>query len=127
MSEYLKDIESTIIRSIVSSIPLMIILIAVPVLSINSFLKPANEDVWEWFQRSGALMVILSVWIEVNLYKSSNHIYLAGFDLGGPEEKLANKFKLKFSFVKYFGVAGALSGTFIWGYGDVFYKLFTLH
>ena len=125
MSEYLENIESIIIRSIVSSIPLMIILIAIPVLSINSFLKPADEDVWQWFQRSGALMVILSVWIEVNLYKSSNHIYLTGFDLGGPEERLANKYKLKFSLVKYFGVVGALSGTFIWGYGDVLYKSFT--
>ena len=125
MSEYIENIESKIIRTIVFSIPLMITLIVVPMLSINSFLKPADEDVCEWFQRSGALMVILSVWIEVNLYKTSNHIYLTGFDLGGPDEKLANKYKLIFSLVKYVGVAGALSGTFIWGYGDILYKLFT--
>lgn len=110
--------ESKTKEQLLSCIPLFVLSIIIPVLAYNSLLLPLNEKPEIWFQRSGSFTVLFSVWAEYNLMKVNNLMVLSASGLGGTVEH-RNKYEKIYSFSKYFAIVIAVTGTFIWGYGDL--------
>jgi hypothetical protein len=115
------EAERKIRAELWQSLPLLLLTALIPILAFKSFLMPDEEDVAIWFQRAGSLMVVSSVWVEFKLFKIAADIYPSGV-FSQDDTRLTEKYSVYFGVVKYLALAGALFGTVIWGYGDVFYK-----
>jgi len=63
-----------------------------------------------WFQRSGALIVVLGVICE------SKHVQMV---LSKNVGAMGDTYKFKHKFINHAGFLIALTGTVIWGYGDL--------
>ena len=79
-----------------------------------------------WFQRSGALIVIAALWIELRLSSVSGSITKSeGRKVTGNDfilrEELLNRFDVSLARLKRLGLFFAFLGTVIWGYGDIIY------
>lgn len=111
--------ESKIRSNLLSCIPLFLIAMAIPCFAYNELLLPLGEDPKIWFQRSGSFTVLFSVWAEYNLMKISGDIELPGSSYS-QQSDVAEKYGTVFSVAQYCAIALAISGTFIWGYGDFF-------
>ena len=57
------------------SIALIFIGILIPVLSIMVDWRPENEKISTWFQRSGSLLVVFSVFVEFKLFALYSTIF----------------------------------------------------
>ena len=110
--------EKEIIWALSTSVPLIILAILAPVLASYAFVKPELESLVIWFQRSGSITVMLAVWMEYNLSKVNEHINLSGIVVND-QTNLSNKYKTIYRITQYIGVLLAISGTIIWGYGDL--------
>lgn len=77
-----------------------------PFLILYQIIEPINNDPTEvWFQRSGSVIVTLSIFAELFiLLKPKNSLQ---------ESSIANIFLL-------LGLVFSIIGTLIWGYGDLF-------
>ena len=115
------DFEKEVLfyRTIV--VVLLMLLILLPFLASYGVLKPANEKIEIWFQRSGSIIVLLGSLAEYCSFKMHNvfsPIHLSN-------EPLFNT-KLKYCLqAKWLMVISAIFisfGTIVWGYGDLFYK-----
>ena len=113
------------------SVPMLLIFsILAPILAWGNVLNFCGEPTSSWFQRSGALMVLFAVWAEFNIFRVgylSNPISddtKSWWDYVITEE-LNFKFSGIVSYIKYATALVAISGTFIWGYGDILYKVAT--
>jgi len=116
-----KDVkrEAEIIRSeLLKCIPLFLIPLAAAIAAYNSVLIPCEENPDIWFQRSGSIVVVFAVWIEYKLFGINGYINPTGSITSwdainnenyGTIHKVAS------------GLATilAVSGTVIWGYGDL--------
>jgi len=102
-------------------IALILILIALlfPYLAFTGYLKPEDEHLNVWFQRSGSLMVLLSLIAEYLISRLHGAIRPAGFT-SQATEKIRKKLELPLMVLRYVGAAVAVGGTLIWGYGDIF-------
>ena len=79
----------------------------------------SNES---WFQRSGSLMVLFAVLLQLNLLKYSEVEESSGvFIEGKPAMKSRPLPPLKKAMQLLAFILAAL-GTFIWGYGDLLFK-----
>jgi hypothetical protein len=102
--------------------PIILLAIAVPVISIYApNLMPEKETIGSWFQRSGAIVVALAVWIEIKNNTISGFIYPSGVSTNQFKE-LKKAYGLYFNLVKWSGFILAIIGTVIWGYGDIPFK-----
>ena len=63
-------------------------------------------------------MVMFAVWMEYNLSKVNEHINLSGIVVS-QQTQLSEKYKTTYRISQYLGVVLAISGTVIWGYGDL--------
>lgn len=114
--------DREILKALLSSLPLIILAIIFPVLAAHAFLKPDTELLPQWFQRSGSITVMFSVWCEYNLAKVNGYIYPSGL-VALDDAQLSEKYKKIYKIARYFGVLLAISGTIIWGYGDQLIKV----
>ena len=110
--------EKEILWALGTSIPLIIVAVLAPLLAFHSFIKPDTESVLIWFQRSGSITVLFAVWMEYNLSKVNEHINLSGIVIS-EQTNLSKKYKTIYRITQYIGVLLAISGTIIWGYGDL--------
>ena len=124
IDQFLADAEVRIRRALFWSIPLLLLTLALPVAALYGVLVPENESISTWFQRSGSIMVICSLWVEYKLFGINGDVFPSGL-CSGQEVRLAEQYKLRVQIVKYMAVVGALSGTVIWGYGDLLWQLKT--
>lgn len=61
---------------------------------------------------------MFAVWVEYNLSKVNEHINLSGVVVSS-QTRLSKKYKIFYKLTEYLGVLLAISGTIIWGYGDL--------
>lgn len=85
-------------------------------------LKPSDELLAFWFQRSGSIIVVLALWIELKNNKANSLINPRGF-ITEEFEVIKKEYGKRHSFVTWFGFWVAIIGSIIWGYGDILFKL----
>jgi len=101
---------------------LLIVCAVVPVIwSLTIDLKGCS-DCHYWFQRSGSLMVLFAVLLELNSLKyhevkGSKNTFVNGKRVAISEELPVFKKAMRIT-----GFLLAIAGTFIWGYGDLPFK-----
>ena len=106
---------------------LIILAILPPILTITvPEAKPESESISTWFQRSGSIMVILAIWVElkmlsINKYMNLHEAVVATSDF--PELKV-QRCKPYYKAMMFFAFVIAIIGTAIWGYGDLFLPYF---
>ncbi len=119
--EWMEQARKRIRRTLLLCTPLIFLGIFIPVIAICEPIIPANQEVNEWFQRSGSILVLLVVWLEVLTHSIDGYIYPSGM-------ATSHHVKLKVIFKKYYliirvsTVLMAIAGTAIWGYGDLFFN-----
>lgn len=108
-------------RNYLLDILLLLLGIVPTILSFYIDMKLSIESNY-WFQRSGSLMVLCAVLIELNAINYKEVIASKNTYIGGKPvvvESPIPKFK---QYIKFLGLAMAVVGTFIWGYGDLPFK-----
>jgi len=89
--------------------------------SVGSYLFSQATGESHWFGRSGAVVVLLSVWVETRNYSVQQRLNdcrqsAAGFIGGLPQDwSMPRRRKL----LEYVTLLIVLMGTLIWGYGDL--------
>ncbi|WP_299768915.1 hypothetical protein [uncultured Pseudoteredinibacter sp.] len=99
------------------------LILAIFVCLLSAFLPlfPEGESQLSWFQRSGSVLVVFTVWVQFKL--SGVQVY---FETGG--------YQIPFDIPRPLGVVhfitvianttGMILGTVIWGYGDILIRIF---
>lgn len=98
-----------------------ILAVSAPFASIYIPWRPENIDLGNWFSRSGAAMVVLSLLAEANALKIFNIFHPSGFvDISFKDfEEKFNKWPALLNKIAFTLIA---IGTLIWGYGDILFK-----
>ena len=105
------------------TLPLLLLSIIIPIAAWHGVFQ-YDEDVTLWFQRSGSLMVLFSVWAEYNLFKIDK-LTKPTNEEGVSFEDFAHRAALDtdygtiIKFYKLITAILAVIGTVIWGYGDI--------
>jgi len=108
-------------KQLLFCIPLFILAITIPIAAYFGFAKPEPDSTDVWFQRSGSLTVLLSVWAEYNLMKVNNLLQISYSTWGGANIQIETKYKNLHMKANYIAIVLAITGTFIWGYGDLLF------
>ncbi len=108
---------------LLTCLPLLILAIALPV-SAWCGIGSLDEEVKIWFQRSGSITVLLAVWVEFKLFTINKHLSPMGESgVSWNDLKLRDELQVKYntlvSRLKYVVATFGISGTVIWGYGDL--------
>lgn len=80
--------------------------------------QPEGETLASWFQRSGSILVVITVFSEFKLLSIYSTVYPGGSTVtyGNAVSEIQIRFyKILSSFVFFL----AIMGTLIWGYGDI--------
>lgn len=97
---------------------LSLVAIAIPVCALLVPIRPTGEPLGVWFQRSGSVMTVLCLVLDLKVFSIHGRLFPSGM-----VDKDFGKFK-----TKYLPVKNALTillliltavGTVIWGYGDL--------
>ncbi len=81
----------------------------------NGFFIPEIDKNPIWFQRSGSIAVILSIFAELFFIKES--LGLAELE----EENVKKRYKPLIVITNILAFVSIVVGTFVWGYGDLIY------
>lgn len=100
----------------------LILAAVVPFAACSFDLKPAIDTQAEWFQRSGSIMVLIAVAVEYELFKISSVVDPSGFASVKTNE-LRDTYFPRLGSLKIIGAMIAITGTVIWGYGDILYNI----
>jgi hypothetical protein len=119
----LAEVERKVTHRLLATIPAMILILALPVFAWNGVLQ-YDADTATWFQRTGSIVVLLAVWIEYMLFRvdrlcnpiSGNGVTYQDM---AHRDALAIKYNRGISHYKLVVAAIAVTGTIIWGYGDI--------
>ncbi|MEC4728978.1 hypothetical protein HWQ46_26045 [Shewanella sp. D64] len=114
----MREAEDQIKKQLLFCIPLTLLAVTFPLAAWFSHFVPSGEPPDVWFQRSGSITVLLAVWMEYNLMKVNEHVNPSGSTYS-QQENLSQKYVKKFKIAQYIIVILAISGTLIWGYGDL--------
>lgn len=98
-----------------------LILVMACIFAISSYAFSQATGEAHWFGRSGAVVVLLSVWVETRNYATQQRLNdcrqsAAGFVGGSPQDWSMPQRRKILEYVTLFII---LSGTLIWGYGDL--------
>jgi hypothetical protein len=95
-----------------------LVAVAIPICALCLPIRPSGEPVGVWFQRSGSVMTVLCLVLDLKVFAIHSRLFPPGFvDKGFAE------FKAKYLPI-YKGLTILLLvltavGTIIWGYGDL--------
>ena len=92
-----------------------------PIISLYYPVMPQGETLSSWFQRSGSLMVIISIIAEFKLFTLNDYFDIHDTRVFGPVD-LPKTYKPIYILITLLAVTGMIFGTLIWGYGDLFIK-----
>lgn len=121
MSEWMIEATQKIKISLWTTFPLFLFTLLIPIAALNTdFLIPENESLGVWFQRCGALVVAMALLVETKNNLIAGYIYPTGFS-SHEFVKLKKSFGFYFNFYKWCGFVLAITGTIIWGYGDLLF------
>jgi hypothetical protein len=108
--------EESIKKILIQSGLWLFLSVAVAIFAALLPLYPSSETQGEWFQRSGSIVVLIAVWVEFKLLPLSGFFdknsYSAPFDL-------PSSFNTSHKYISILTIFIVISGTFIWGYGDL--------
>jgi len=104
-------------RDFIIALVLVLLALLVPYLAFSAYLKPEGEPLNIWFQRSGSIVVLLSLIAEYLISRLHGIIRPAGFTSKATEE-IRKKLEPSLMVLRYVGGAVAVGGTLVWGYGD---------
>lgn len=120
-SQVEKDVKregKIILSELLKCIPLFLISIAVVIAAYNSVLIPCEESPDILFQRSGSIVVVFAVLIEYKLFSINGYINPTGLTTNW--DVINNKkYDTIHKVASSFAAILAVSGTVIWGYGDL--------
>lgn len=85
-------------------------------------LMPAEESRSSWFQRSGSIVVVLSIWVQFKLLSIQTYLDQDAYNI--PIEVPGWYFGA-YQYISRITVIVMLCGTIIWGYGDIILKYIT--
>nr|AKN35976.1 hypothetical protein [Vibrio tasmaniensis] len=108
-----------------TSAPILLLAFIFPILAwFGVFQLEDNSAIW--FQRSGSVTVLFAVWVEFKLFKLAgltNPISENGktYDDMRKSDYLQTHNSKKIQIIKYLAAVLAISGTVIWGYGDLIF------
>lgn len=114
------DKEGLLKQKLRLATPLLFIMILIPILGFFGLFNVWEDPPAIWFQRSGSLMVLFGLLIEYTLFSIDDELFSIG-TLNKKELKLLKKYQIHYASMKYLGIIGAVVGTVIWGYGDLFW------
>ncbi|EGQ9145700.1 hypothetical protein AAHL06_002949 [Vibrio parahaemolyticus] len=121
----LVEIKKKIKRELLTSVPILLLSFIFPILAwFGVFQLEDNSGIW--FQRSGSVTVLFAVWVEFKLFKLAgltNPISENGktYDDMRKSDYLQTHNSKKIQIIKYLAAVLAISGTVIWGYGDLIF------
>ncbi|HHF3215076.1 TPA: hypothetical protein ACPJ2C_000907 [Vibrio alginolyticus] len=121
----LVEIKKKIKRELLTSVPILLLSFIFPILAwFGVFQLEDNSAIW--FQRSGSVTVLFAVWVEFKLFKLAgltNPISENGktYDDMRKSDYLQTHNSKKIQIIKYLAAVLAISGTVIWGYGDLIF------
>lgn len=121
--QILGELERKTNNELLTTMPLFALSVAIPIAAWQGVLQ-YDSDAALWFQRSGSLMVLFAVWVEYKLFKLGDLINPTSED-GITFQDLAHRSAQKAKYgsmiktYKYITALLAISGTIIWGYGDI--------
>ena len=120
----LADIEGNISKELFIISLLLVFSAVIPICAWYGFLQQ-DKDVSTWFQRSGSLTVLFAVWAEYKIFKV--HTLTMPMSEGGETYQdaahtgaLKTKYGKKLNAISFVSVALVITGTVIWGYGNLF-------
>ena len=121
--KFLGQLESKINKELFTSLPLLLLSLAIPISAWHGVFQ-YDEDVAIWFQRSGSLMVLFAVWVEFKLFTINdltNPISENGvtYQDQAHSDVLNTKYSKILKSIKIIVAMLAITGTVIWGYGDI--------
>ena len=79
-------------------------------------LLPASETQFSWFQRSGSVVVVLTVWVQFKLLSVQTYFDKNAYCVPLELSKIYQDWYLIISTINVFAM---VLGTVIWGYGDI--------
>lgn len=103
------------------SVVLICLALATPTLGLLGVFKPDTETMAIWFQRSGAVMTIFALLCTTGMSSALKGLTPPGasdLDLIDAEKKYGGEY----AFMDRVAFWLTIVGTFVWGYGDVFYN-----
>ncbi|HIF9267421.1 TPA: hypothetical protein ACX6Q4_003101 [Photobacterium damselae] len=119
------EIKKKVKRELLTSVPILLLAFIFPILAwFGIFQLEDNSAIW--FQRSGSITVLFAVWVEFKLFKLAgltNPISENGktYDDMRKSDYLQTHNLKKIQIIKYLSAVLAISGTVIWGYGDLIF------
>ncbi|HAV1550653.1 TPA: hypothetical protein ACX3EK_004595 [Vibrio parahaemolyticus] len=119
----LSEIKKKVKRELLTSVPILLLAFIFPILAwFGVFQLEDNSAIW--FQRSGSVTVLFAAWVEFKLFKLAgltNPISENGktYDDMRKSDYLQTHNSKKIQIIKYLAAVLAISGTVIWGYGDL--------
>lgn len=116
-----KDVPA-VKKAIIIAVSFFLLAILVPAISLFDELRPQNEILASWFQRSGSLVVLLALFAEYQLLKIREIMNPSGL-ITKDDEYCRDRYGSAYDCLVYVGLTCALFGTLIWGYGDLIVKL----
>lgn len=103
------------------SVALIFFALATPACGLFGVFKPDTETIAIWFQRSGAVMTIFALLCTTGLASALKYFSPSGtsdLELIAAEKKYGGEY----AFMERVALWLTIVGTFVWGYGDVFYS-----
>ncbi|WP_110812368.1 MULTISPECIES: hypothetical protein [unclassified Pseudomonas] len=98
---------------------LLLIALAVPALSFLEAARPSGESLGVWFQRSGAITTVFSMFAAATNKVLVDRLHVPG--TWGDDDGLAvlEGFKVRLAVANKLSFGLIVIGTVVWGYGDV--------
>lgn len=80
---------------------------------------PRTETIDTWFQRSGSIVVFISLFSEYLIFSIHKLVFMTGI-YGEHLWPMRLKYGKIYTLLSLLSFCGAAFGTVIWGYGDIF-------
>lgn len=114
----IRETENSLKRKLVINSGFCVIALLPPILSIICPVMPEGETQAEWFQRSGSLMVVIAILIELRLITIQEYFDPLNVKYTVPID-LPRALHISYGVIVTINTLIIIAGTLIWGYGDI--------
>ena len=99
---------------------LILLALLVPIFAVMIPYRPGAENLASWFQRSGSVMTIISITIDVKLFSIYQWFHSSN-SLSKKLEDFKERYYRNYKYMSLMALLLTVSGTLIWGYGDLIF------
>ena len=105
-------------RNLIVVAVVSVVALALPIVALTVPVRPESETVASWFQRSGSVMTVVCLILDLKLFSLHQRLNPTGMvDVGFNEFR--SKFRPIHKALVIFALILTAAGTIIWGYGDI--------